>query len=68
MSNAGNWKMEVAKQHQLLHLLDPKLLTIQPYELAAVHVLNRMAMANVAMMGPQAHTWACNEAGLDTGA
>ena len=68
LGNASNLKKEVAKQRQLLHLLDPKLLTIQPYELAAVHVLNRMAMANVAMMGPQAHTWACNEAGLDTGA
>jgi hypothetical protein len=68
LGKASNLKMEVAKQRQLLHVLDPNLLTIQPYELAAVHVLNRMAMANAAMTLPQARTWACNEAGLDTGA
>jgi hypothetical protein len=59
LGNAGNLKKEVAKQRRLLHVLDPNLLTIQPYELAAVHVLNRMAMENVVMTKKQAHTWAC---------
>ena len=68
LGNAGNLKKEVAKQRRLLHLLDPKLLTIQPYDLAAVHVLNRMADVVMTMTEKQAHTWACKEVGLDPGA
>jgi hypothetical protein len=61
-----NFKKEVAKQHQLLHLMYPKLGTFLPYELAAVNVLNRMA-SNAEMTQSQAHSWACNEVGLGTG-
>jgi hypothetical protein len=61
-----NFKKEVAKQHQLLHLMYPKLGTFLPYELAAVNALNRMA-SNAEMTQSQAHSWACNEVGLDTG-
>jgi hypothetical protein len=61
-----SFKKEVAKQHQLLHLMCPKLGTVLPYELAAANVLNRMA-SNAEMTQPQAHSWACNEVGLDTG-
>ena len=68
LGNAGNLKKEVAKQRRLLHLLDPKLLTIQPYDLAVVHVLNRMANVVMTMGVKQAHTWACKEVGLDPGA
>ena len=56
LGNAGNLKKEVAKQRRLLHLLDPKLLTIQPYDLAVVHVLNRMANVVMTMGVKQAHT------------
>jgi hypothetical protein len=59
-----NLKKEVAKQHQLLHLLYPKLGTVLPYEVAAVDVLKRMA-SDAGMTKSQAHSWACNAAGLD---
>ena len=63
-----NLKKEVAKQHQLLHLLYPELETVLPYELAAADVLNRMASnagIDSVMTKPQAHSWACKTAGLD---
>ena len=60
-----NLKKEVAKQHQLLHLLYPELGAVLPYELATVDVLNRMASDAVVMTKSQAHSWACKAAGLD---
>ena len=59
-----NLKKEVAKQHQLLHLVYPELGAVLPYELAAVDVLKQMA-SDAGMTKSQARSWACNAAGLD---
>jgi hypothetical protein len=65
LSKAGNWWLEQTKQRKLLLQLDPEL-RASLHKLAAVDVLNRMA--NAVMAEKQAHEWACEESGLDTGA
>jgi hypothetical protein len=65
LSKAGNWRLEQTKQRKLLLQLDPEMRTSLP-KLAAVDVLNRME--NAVMTEKQAHSWACEETGLDTGA
>jgi hypothetical protein len=65
LSKAGNWWLEQTKQRKLLLQLDPEL-RASLHKLAAVDVLSRMA--NAVMAEKQAHEWACEEAGLDTGA
>jgi hypothetical protein len=66
LGKAQNWKMEETKQRKLLLLLDPKLRASLPYELAAADVLSQMA--NAEMTKKEAHSWACEQAGLDTNA